>query len=85
MTILKANDTFILFNPKFHQFLKIESCVNVQEQMIKIPEKLLKNKYILKKNCTTTTRFKSVLKELSLHPDSMVWLEQWDKEERMDP
>lgn len=49
MTILKANDTFILFKPKFHQFLKIESCVNVQEQMIKISEKLLKSKYILKK------------------------------------
>lgn len=49
-TILKANDTFILFNPKFHQFLKIEKSVNVQEQVIKIPEKLLKNKYILKKN-----------------------------------
>lgn len=58
MTSLKANDIFILFNPKFHQFLKIESCVNAQEQMIKIAEKLLKSKNILKKKSTTTTRFK---------------------------
>lgn len=57
-TILKANDTFILFNPKFHQFLKIEKSVNVQEQMIKIPEKLLKKQIYSEKKLTTTTRFK---------------------------